>query len=124
MPKLNWLNMNCKNKKSFSIIEILLSIFIISMLTIYTMLFYKDIFLLNEDINEQEILKLELLNTKFFLEKNKNFNGLKIEDSILYINDNILLKNVTKYKIQNSINYKKLTICLKNIICQEMVFKI
>lgn len=59
-------------KNSFSLIELLASILIMSIITIYTMLFYKESFTLYKKEFEDEKIKLEFLNTKLFLEKKES----------------------------------------------------
>ena len=113
--------MKLNNKKSFSLIEIILSIFIMSLITVFSMTFYKDIFFTNKKVFDNELYKLKLFNTKLFLEKNRELNFLTYKNSILYFKNSPLLKEVSFYKIDENLKYYDLSICIKDKICQDMV---
>ena len=113
--------MNSKTKSAFSLIEVILSIMLISIITIYSMLFYKDIFDMNRTLFNEEKAKLELFNTKLFLEKNKNLEKLKFEDNSLFYDESLLLKNISTYTFNQNQKYYEIKICIKKIVCQEMV---
>lgn len=108
-------------KKSFSLIELLASIFIMSIISIYAMLFYKESFTLNKKHFEEEKVKLEFLNTKLFLEKRKEFDKLSLKNNDLYYENSLLLKNLTKYNLIQNSNYIEIDICIKNSLCQQIV---
>ena len=113
--------MKLSNKKSFSLIELIVSLFIISLISIYSIYFYKEIFFKNEQLFLDEKTKLELLNFKFYLEKNKNFDKLSYTNKNIYYDDALLLKNVNKYTLNTTNNYISIDICLDNRVCQELV---
>lgn len=113
--------MNTNNKKSFTLIELITSIFIMSLILIYTMTFYKESFSINEKNYEIEKIKLDFLNTKLFLEKRKNFHKLLLIDENLFYDNSLLLKDVTKYTNYEKNNYMQMNICIKNKLCQDIV---
>ncbi|WP_428028568.1 prepilin-type N-terminal cleavage/methylation domain-containing protein [Arcobacter sp.] len=113
--------MNLLNKKSFSLIELIVSIFIISLISIYSIYFYKEIFFKNEQLFLDEKTKLELLNFKLFLQKNKNFDKLSFSNQKLYYDDALLLKEVNKYEFISKNDYISINLCLQSRVCQEVV---
>ncbi len=119
--KSHYINMNLLNKKSFSLIELIVSIFIISLISIYSIYFYKEIFFKNEQLFLDEKTKLELLNFKLFLQKNKNFDKLSFSNQKLYYDDALLLKEVNKYEFISKNDYISINICLQSRVCQEVV---
>ncbi len=119
--KSHYINMNLLNKKSFSLIELIVSIFIISLISIYSIYFYKEIFFKNEQLFLDEKTKLELLNFKLFLQKNKNFDKLSFSNQKLYYDNALLLKEVNKYEFISKNDYISINICLQSRVCQEVV---
>ena len=113
--------MNSNNKKAFSLIEIITSIFVMAIITTYSMLFYVDIFSTNKNNFDNELYKLKIFNTKLFLEKNKNLENLKYQNNTLYFKDSPLLKDLSSYSINQNEKYYELNLCIKNKICQNMV---
>jgi type II secretory pathway component PulJ len=113
--------MKLSNKKSFSLIELIVSIFIISLISIYSIYFYKEVFFKNEELFQNEKTKLELLNFKLFLEKNLGFEKLTYKNENIYYDNSLLLKDVNKYKISTTDTFANINICLQNRICQELV---
>lgn len=108
-------------KNSFSLIELLASILIMSIITIYAMLFYKESFTLYKKEFEDEKIKLEFLNTKLFLEKKGEFDKLSFKENNLYFDNFLLLKNLSKYSLTENTNYTEINICIKNSLCQQIV---
>jgi len=113
--------MKLQNKKSFSLIELIVTIFIISLISIYSIYFYKEMFFKNKQLLNDEKIKLELLNFKLFLQKNLNFDKLSYKNKNIYYDNSLLLKDVNKYEQNNNIDYVSIDICLKNRVCQELV---
>lgn len=113
--------MKLSNKKSFSLIELIVSIFIISLISIYSVYFYKDIFFKNEQLLLDEKTKLELLTFKLYLEKNLHFDKLSYTNKNLYYDNALLLKDVNKYILSTYNTYVSINICLNNRVCQELV---
>ncbi|ADG92487.1 conserved hypothetical protein [Arcobacter nitrofigilis DSM 7299] len=113
--------MNLSNKKAFSLIELIVCIFIVSLICIYSIYFYKEIFVKNEQTFQDEKTKLELLNFKLFLEKNLGFDKLSYKNRNLYYDNSLLLKDVNKYTLTTNSKYASINICLENRVCQEVV---
>ena len=99
-------------KNSFTILEIILSILISSIVIINTSYFSNELFQTNKDMQKIEELKLDLLSTKIFLQKNNQ----NLESTLIYSNDtiyfktNILLKNVSDFNITKKENYYEVTL--------------
>ena len=88
-------------KNSFTILEIILTIIISSIVIINSVYFSKELFYTNAKIQNIEILKLDLLSSKIFLEKN-NIDlekNLFYKDNKLYFKNKILLENVSIFSI-------------------------
>ncbi|RXJ81791.1 type II secretion system protein [Arcobacter sp. F2176] len=113
--------MNLSNKKAFSLIELIVCIFIVSLISIYSIYFYKEIFVKNEQTFQEEKTKLELLNFKLFLEKNLGFDKLTYKNRNLYYENSLLLKDVNKYNLTVNNKYASIDICLENRVCKEVV---
>jgi hypothetical protein len=108
-------------KNSFSVLEIILSILISSIVIINSAYFSKELFQTNKDIQNIEILKLDLLSTKIFLQKN-NLNiekNLRYEGNTLYFKENILLQDVNEFTIQKKINYYNISIKVRDRIKEK-----
>ena len=108
------------NKKAFTLIELIVSIFLISIISIYGMLFYKNTYLSFENEFEKEKLKLQFINTKLFLEKNKALENLSLKDSKLYYNNHLLLKNVTNYSLIKDIKNTTISFCIEEKLCKKI----
>ena len=113
-------------KKAYTLFELILVIFISSIVLIYTFSFQKELYetqIANEEI---AILKIDLNSTKIIIEKNLvNIESkLAYNDSTLYFEDHILLKDVSSYEMSKSSNILTINITLKEKISQEWKFKI
>jgi len=107
-------------KNSFSLLEIILTIIISSIVIVYSMLFIKESYFENENSRSIEIHKLELLNTKAYLQKQKDiYKKLTYKNKILYFEDAVLLKKVEEFKIENKSTYIFIAINLNDKIIQE-----
>lgn len=109
-------------KNSFSIFELIITILISSIIVVYSSLYIKNIYLTNKITQNRQIAKLNLLNTKIFLEKNK-----KDIDKLVYINkkllfkNNLLLENIDDFIIIKNSNIIKIKIYYKKMIKQEWI---
>ena len=103
-------------KNSFTLLEIILSILISSIVIINSAYFSKELFQTDKDMQNIEILKLDLLSTKIFLQKNNQdlIKNLTLNDSTLYFKENILLKNVNSFTILNKNTYYEISIKVNN----------
>ena len=110
-------------KNSFSLLEIILTLFISLIIIIYSTLFTKELFFENKINQETEIKKMDLLSTKIFIEKNKNrIDDFKFFNENLYFKNNLLLENVKEFQI-NKMNDKLIIfINLDNKIKQNWEF--
>jgi len=124
MKKLNLLNMNYK--KCFSLLELIIVLFISSIVIIYTFTFTKELYQTQSDNQKIAILKIDLNSTKIILERNLPYisSSLKYNDSTLFINDVILLKNVTAFSTKKSSNIFEVNITLEDKISQIWKFKL
>lgn len=112
-------------KNSFSSLELIASIIISSIVIVYSMLFIKESMFSNTNNQEIEILKLDLLSTKIFLQKHQNLESkLKLEDKILYFENSILLKDVYDFQIQKKTTYYEIDINLDEKIKQVWKIKL
>ena len=122
MKRLSWSNMNYNKLQGFSTIEILMALFITALLGFYTLNFYKEIALKNTNILNEEQLKIDLVATQLFLEKNKNLSLIEYNNKTLYYNKHHLLEKVTSFEQKNHQNFEQINLCLEDILCQEWVF--
>lgn len=109
-------------KNSFSLFEIILSLFLSSIVIIYSTLYIKEIFLQNNKIYKIEILKLDLSSTKIFLQKHKNsLIKLKYLDEKLYFDDVLLLDGVRSFNLIKTVKKIEININYKNMIKQRWI---
>jgi len=118
--------LNISYKKAFSLIELIIVLFIGSIIIIYTFIFTKELYQTQLDNQQTAILKIDLNSTKIIIEKNLPtiISSLKYENSTLFINDNILLKNVTAFKSKKSSNIFEINITIKDKISQTWKFSL
>jgi len=69
-----------------------------------------------ETFTTQNNLVLEV--TRLFLSKNNDFTKLKLIDTKLYFDNNLLLENITKYEISKVNTIFTIDVCVYNKICQ------
>jgi competence protein ComGC len=113
-------------KKSFSLFELILVIFISSIILIYSFTFLQQLHQTQNDTQEIAILKIDMNSTKIFIETNlQNIkNELRYEGTTLFFNKNILLKNVSSFARTYSIDTLQIDITLDNKITQTWKFKL
>lgn len=115
------------NKKpSFSVIELIFSLLLLSVISTILLVFYKDFSQKNKDDYSLQILKLDLLNTSYFIEKNiqtKNLKDLVFNKTSLYFQDNLLLKDVSFFSKKIEKNSIQIKLCLKDKVCKDIVLK-
>lgn len=115
-----------KNKQASILLEVIFSIMLLSIVTVSAMLIYKEFFKLNRNEFNIEINKIELLNTKYFLQKKLNFlndtTKLTFSNSNLYFDNHLLLNNVSSYNVKSTSSSFTMNICLKDKICKEFLF--
>ncbi len=88
------------NKNSFSLFELILVILISSIVVIYSLTFFKKLYSSNNTLQKKEIVKIDLLSTKIFLQKHKNsLDKLSYKDKTLFYDGAILLEKIKDFKI-------------------------
>ncbi len=111
-------------KNSFTLLEILLTIAISSIIIIYSLNFSKNLYFNNQLSKNIEILKLDLMATKIFLQKQSDIeNRLIFKNENLFFDNELLLKDVKKFDIQNSNNRIEIKINLNNQIEQFWILQ-
>ena len=108
-------------KNSFTLLEIILSILISAIVIINSAYFSKELFQTNKDMQNIEILKLDLLSTKIFLQKNNEDLDKKLnyENNVLYFDKNILLQNVDEFTILKKVTFYEISIKVNNRIKEK-----
>ena len=108
-------------KNSFTLLEIILSILISAIVIINSAYFSKELFQTNKDMQNIEILKLDLLSTKIFLQKNNEDLDKKLnyENNVLYFDKNILLQNVDEFTILKKATFYEISIKVTNRIKEK-----
>lgn len=116
--------MNYKN--SFTLLEILFVVFIGSIFFIYTFIFTKDIYEVNKENENISILKIDLNSTKIILQKNINLvkDKLIYKNNSLYLDDNLLLENVSYFSKEVSSKSIKITLTIDDSITQNWILKL
>jgi prepilin-type N-terminal cleavage/methylation domain-containing protein len=116
--------MNCK--KAFSLLELILVIFVSSIVLIYSFTFLQQLHQTQKQTQEIAILKIDMNSTKIFIETNlQNIkNGLTYEGTTLFYNKNILLKDVSSFNRIYSVDTLQIDITLDNKIKQTWKFKL
>lgn len=113
-------------KKAFSLFELILVLLISSIILIYSLKFAKE--LQEEQILNQRIAvyKIDINSTKIIIEKNLEniISRLKLDNSTLYLDENILLQNVSSFFISQNSNILTVKIVLDNTISQTWEFRI
>ncbi|TLP40889.1 type II secretion system protein [Arcobacter arenosus] len=105
-------------KKAFSLLELIIVVFISTIVIISSLLFAKNIQETQIKNQELAILKIDLNATKIFLEKHKEniSSKLKFENNILYFENSILLKEVKSFSLNKTTNTTTIKINLKDKI--------
>lgn len=112
-------------KKAFSLFELLIVLFISSIVLVFSFKFAKQ--LQESQIKNQEIaiLKIDLNSTKIFIERNiSNIDEkLSFDGNNLYYADSLLLKNVSSFSSTNTTDIKTINITLDKKLSQTWKFK-
>ena len=124
MEKSNLSNTNYK--KAFSLLELIIVLFISSIIITYTFIFTKELYQTQSDNQQIAILKIDLNSTKIIIEKNLSTisSSLKYKDSTLFLKNSILLKNVTAFTKKKSTNDLEINITVEDKISQTWKFKL
>lgn len=113
------------NKKAYSLFELIIVLFISSLIIVFSFKFSNELYLSEEENYKTEIYKLDLNSTKIFFEKNIDEIPLNISyrNKTLYFHNNILLQNVSSFSIKSSSDYLNVDIEIDNKITQSWVIK-
>lgn len=121
--------------KAFTLLELIISISIMSILITYSMIFYNKNIQINNSTLNREIQKLDLLSFKIFIQKKidssksiKVFNNelffdkekLFLKNKNIYFDKNILLQDINSFNIKRN-NLLMINLCT-NKICQDLTF--
>lgn len=114
------------SKKAFSLFELILVLFIGSIILIYTFIFTKELYQTQNTNEKLASLKIDLNSTKIIIEKNilKNTNFLSYTNKTLFFKNNILLKNVTQFNMNTTAKTLKIDITLEDLISQTWYFNL
>lgn len=116
--------MNIKKIPSFISIEIIITLVVSSMIIISTLVFQTNIYQEDKNNREIEILKIDLLASKIFLERNiKDISKLYLSEDTLYFDSSVLLKNISDYTFEIKNDFIKITFIIDNKIKQEWILK-
>ena len=112
--------------KAFSLFELILVIFISSLVLISISLITKELIFTQKENEAITMLKLDLNSTKIIIEKNlpQIIDKLKYKDETLYLDGNILLKNVSSFNATKGANYFSIDIVLDEKIKQKWEFRL
>ncbi len=113
-------------KNSFSLFEVVITIFISSFVIINSMYFTKELFVTQKNLLTIEINKIDLLSTKAFLEVHKKElkNKLIVENEILYFNSKVLLTNISDFNMSINSNIIEINISINKEIQQIWKFSL
>ncbi len=112
-------------RKAIVLFELIISIFILSVISIYSLKFTNTIYHQNIKNLTLNFLKLDLESTQLYIEENGINNIIFNQDNNkIYVNNNLLLDNVTSYSLSTIDNLNKIDICykLKYETCQKWIF--
>lgn len=112
-------------KKSFSLLEVIIVIFISSVVLVYTFIFTKELYFSSKTNQELSILKIDLNSTKIILEKNKDSLKDKIsyKDGVLYFENGILLKDVNSFTLNENSQFYTIKLKIQNKISKTWIIK-
>jgi len=119
--------MNYSNKKAFSLLELIIVIFIGSIIVIYSTIYSKELY--EAQLNNQRIavLKIDLNASKIIIERNLPLSKdlLEYDGQTLFYDGKLLLENVSFFsKKLNFNNILQIDIELDNKIKQVWKFKL
>lgn len=111
-------------KKSVVLVEVIFSIVLFSIVLIGSMKMVFSLYKANNTKTFQTHNNIKLEATRLFLIKNKNLVKLKIEDTNLYYDENLLLDNISTFKISTNGLLSTVDICIyDDKICQVWKIK-
>lgn len=113
-------------KKAFSLFELILVVFISSIVIIYSLKFAKQTQEAQIKNQELAVLKIDMNSTKIIIEKNlpKIKEKLFYDGKSLFYEKNILLKNVSSFSMDDFNGILTIKITLDKKIMQTWEFKL
>lgn len=113
-------------KSSISLLEILVSVVLISTIFIYSTLFLKELVLENSLNQKNTLLNLELNSLKVFFEKNKDDikNELNFKNGNLYFKNSLLFENVLEFNLNYDTDFATISILVKDSSLQTWIIKL
>lgn len=110
-------------KNSFSLFEIILTLIVSSIVIIYSTLYLKEIFYINQTTQQLEIDRINFLSTKVFIEKHKNeLELISYSNNNLYYKNSLLLEEVKEFSINKREKSFSIKINFKDKIIQTWEF--
>jgi type II secretory pathway component PulJ len=111
-------------KKSILLLELIISIILISIISLISLNFTFYLYKQNNRNLNLNMAKIDLESTKLFLQKN-NLAMISFNQNKLLYNNHLLLDNITKYKLSNENNLTFIDICIKKKyeICTNWILK-
>lgn len=113
-------------KKAFSLFELILVLLISSIVLTFSFTFAKELFQTQKQSEKIASLKIDLNSTKILIRKSlpNSKDILKYDGSTLFLDKNILLKNVSSYKQKTINDIFYIDITLDNTISQTWEFSL
>ncbi len=112
-----------QNKSAFSLFELILVILISSVIIVYSLSFFKNLYSSNKNLQKKEIAKIDLLSTKIFLQKHKKtLDKLEYKNDTLFYDRAVLLENTKDFTMSNDTQKISIKINLDDIIVQSWEF--
>lgn len=110
-------------KNSLSLFEIILTLIVSSIVIIYSTLYLKEIFYINQTTQQLEIDRINFLSTKVFIEKHKNeLELISYSNNNLYYKNSLLLEEVKEFSINKREKSFSIKINFKDKIIQTWEF--
>ena len=111
-------------KKSFSLLEVLVVLVILSIIVYTVIQLTYIISYTNKQNHRDTLLKIELESTRLFIKNHLDtYNLLSFKEDKLLYKDNLLLERVESFDIKMYNTYLSYTICIKKeeLFCQEYI---
>ena len=111
-------------KRSMVLIELIFSIALFSIITIYSMNILLELQRKTQIKSSQTFRNLLLETTRLFLIKNYTKDNIKYAHGVLYFQNNILLDDISSYNLKVLNDIITIDICINhNKICQKWKIK-
>lgn len=112
-------------RNSILLLEVIFSIVLFSIIMVYSMSITLNLFKNHKISTKTTYENLLLETTRLYLSKNNNLILIEYKNTVLYYDNNILLKNVSLFNISSLNNILDIDICISNNSnCQNWKIKI